>query len=159
MVIPKLKMFSFLTLVLGLLLISAPVVRSQGNTTVSSRTVASGRSGDRVRSSRRSGRRARRSAPAAVNEALSKRPDRHHPGRAVALACCVEGNFPQLGNQYAQGLPSRIGIVWYFCDRTFASSRSEGAPSGHIGKSPMVARRKTREECATFRASAEQDGG
>jgi len=42
MIIPKLKMFSFLTLVLGLLLISAPVVRSQGNTTVSSRTVASG---------------------------------------------------------------------------------------------------------------------
>ena len=42
MVIPKLKMFSFLTLVLGLLLISAPVVRSQSNTTVSSRTVASG---------------------------------------------------------------------------------------------------------------------
>ena len=42
MVIPKLKMFSFLTLVLGLMLISAPVVRSQGNTTVSSQTVASG---------------------------------------------------------------------------------------------------------------------
>ena len=42
MVIPKLKMFSFLTLVLGLLLISAPVVRSQDNTKVSSQTVASG---------------------------------------------------------------------------------------------------------------------
>ena len=42
MVIPKFKMFSFLTLVMALSLISAPVALSQDNTKVSSRTVASG---------------------------------------------------------------------------------------------------------------------
>ena len=42
MVIPKFKMFSFLMLVMGLLLLTAPVALSQDNTTVSSRTVASG---------------------------------------------------------------------------------------------------------------------
>ena len=42
MAIPKFKMFSFLTLVMGLLLFTAPVAISQDNTTVSSRTVASG---------------------------------------------------------------------------------------------------------------------
>ena len=42
MAIPKFKMFSFLTLAMGLLLFTAPVAISQDNTTVSSRTVASG---------------------------------------------------------------------------------------------------------------------
>ena len=42
MAIPKFKMFSLLMLVMGLMLVTAPVALSQGNTTVSSRTVASG---------------------------------------------------------------------------------------------------------------------
>jgi OmpA-OmpF porin, OOP family len=42
MAIPKFKMFSFLTLAMGLLLFTAPVAISQDNTTASSRTVASG---------------------------------------------------------------------------------------------------------------------
>ncbi|MFZ0062746.1 MAG: DUF5666 domain-containing protein, partial [Pyrinomonadaceae bacterium] len=42
MAIPKFKMFSLLMLVMGLMLLTAPVALSQGNTTVSSRTVASG---------------------------------------------------------------------------------------------------------------------
>src|SRR5688500_15978592 len=42
MAIPKFKMFSLLLLVMGLMLVTAPVALSQGTTTVSSRTVASG---------------------------------------------------------------------------------------------------------------------
>lgn len=42
MVIPKFKMFSLLTLVMGLLLFTAPVALSQDTTSSSSRTVASG---------------------------------------------------------------------------------------------------------------------
>ena len=42
MAIPKFKMFSLLMLVMGLMLITAPVALSQATTTVSSRTVASG---------------------------------------------------------------------------------------------------------------------
>lgn len=42
MAIPKFKMFSILTLVMGLLLLSAPLAIAQDTSTVSSRTVASG---------------------------------------------------------------------------------------------------------------------
>lgn len=42
MAIPKFKMFSLLMLVMGLMLLTAPVALSQATTTVSSRTVASG---------------------------------------------------------------------------------------------------------------------
>jgi OOP family OmpA-OmpF porin len=42
MAIPKFKMFSILTLVMGLLLLSAPLALAQDTSTVSSRTVASG---------------------------------------------------------------------------------------------------------------------
>ena len=42
MAIPKFKMFSLLMLVMGLMLLTAPVALSQASTTVSSRTVASG---------------------------------------------------------------------------------------------------------------------
>src|SRR5688500_16090549 len=42
MAIPKFKMFSLLLLVMGLMLVTAPVALSQGTTTVSSRTAASG---------------------------------------------------------------------------------------------------------------------
>lgn len=42
MAIPKFKMFSLLMLVMGLMVFTAPLALSQGTTTVSSRTVASG---------------------------------------------------------------------------------------------------------------------